>query len=77
VRGAGPIRFDLAGDVARITLACPPLKLPTIATMETLNAALAEVAHHPTVKVLVLAAAGRGPSAGVAIGSRCGVPASR
>lgn len=61
------VRVDLDGDVARLTLARPPLNILTIAMMETLNGALAEVARRPTVKALVLAAEGRAFSAGVAI----------
>lgn len=61
------VRFDLDGDVARLTLARPPLNILTIAMMETLNAALADIARRPTVKALVLAAEGRAFSAGVAI----------
>ncbi len=61
------VRVDGDGDVARLTLARPPLNILTIAMMETMNAALVEVARRPTVKVLVLAAEGRAFSAGVAI----------
>ncbi|MBI4010680.1 MAG: enoyl-CoA hydratase/isomerase family protein [Candidatus Rokubacteria bacterium] len=65
--GTQLVRFDLDGDVARLTLARPPLNILTIAMMETLNAALADIARRPTVKALVLAAEGRAFSAGVAI----------
>ncbi len=61
------VRFDAEADVARLTLARPPLNILTIAMMETMNAALAEIARRPAVKAVVLAAEGRAFSAGVAI----------
>lgn len=65
--GERVIRSDFDGDVARMTLARPPLNILTIAMMEQMNAALQEVARHPTLKAVVLAAEGRAFSAGVAI----------
>ncbi len=70
--GNRPIRFELAADVARVTLARPPLNILTIATMEAINAALEEVRRRPTVRALVLAAEGRAFSAGVAIEDHIG-----
>jgi cyclohexa-1,5-dienecarbonyl-CoA hydratase len=61
------IRREHADGVARITLARPPLNILTIALMEELDAALAEAADRPDVRVLVLAAEGTAFSAGVAI----------
>jgi cyclohexa-1,5-dienecarbonyl-CoA hydratase len=60
-------RFEADGDVARITLARPPLNVLTTPMIEELNAALEETARHTTLKVLVLAAEGRAFSAGVAV----------
>lgn len=61
------VRFEADGDVARITLARPPLNVLTTPMIEELNAALEETARHTTLKVLVLAAEGRAFSAGVAV----------
>ncbi|MBI2462272.1 MAG: enoyl-CoA hydratase/isomerase family protein [Candidatus Rokubacteria bacterium] len=66
------VRTDIAGDVARITLARPPLNILTIAMIEELNAALDEVAGRPTLRALVLAAEGRAFSAGVAVEDHMG-----
>ena len=66
------VRTDVGGDVARITLARPPLNILTIAMMEELNTALDEVAGRPTLRALVLAAEGRAFSAGVAVEDHMG-----
>ena len=61
------IRYAADYDVARITLARPPLNILTIAMMQEVNAALALVAEQPSLKVLVLGAAGKTFCAGVAV----------
>jgi cyclohexa-1,5-dienecarbonyl-CoA hydratase len=66
------IRADLDGDVARLTLARPPLNILTIGMMEALDAALEAAAAQPTLRALVLAAEGRAFSAGVAIEDHMG-----
>ncbi|MBI2466403.1 MAG: enoyl-CoA hydratase/isomerase family protein [Candidatus Rokubacteria bacterium] len=68
----GTVRFVLDGDVARITLARPPLNILTIAMMEAINAALGEIGRRPGVKAVVLAAEGKAFSAGVAIEDHVG-----
>ena len=66
------IRSRVEGRVARITLARPPLNILTIAMMEELSAAVADVARRPDVAVLVLAAEGKAFSAGVAVEDHAG-----
>lgn len=66
------IRSRLDDRVAWLTLARPPLNILTIAMMEELAAALAEVAGRPGLQALVLAAEGRAFSAGVAIADHTG-----
>ncbi|HXU88365.1 MAG TPA: enoyl-CoA hydratase-related protein [Methylomirabilota bacterium] len=61
------IRYTADYDVARITLARPPLNILTIPMMEEIAAALALAADHASLKVLVLAGEGRAFCAGVAI----------
>ena len=60
------IRYTADYDVARITLARPPLNILTIPMMEEIAAALALAADHASLKVLVLAGEGRAFCAGVA-----------
>ncbi len=72
MNGRRLIRCDVDGDVARITLARPPLNIMTIAMMEELRAALQDVARRPTLRALVLAAEGKAFSAGVAIEDHMG-----
>jgi cyclohexa-1,5-dienecarbonyl-CoA hydratase len=61
------VRFAADEDVARITLARPPLNILTIPMIEQVNAALEEVGRRPALKALVLDAEGRAFSAGVAV----------
>jgi enoyl-CoA hydratase/carnithine racemase len=55
--------------VARLTLARPPLNVLTSALIDALGAALRELAADPTLRVVVLAGAGRAFSAGVDVGA--------
>lgn len=66
------IRYVDDGDVARITLARPPLNILTIGMMEELNAALERAAGHPSLKALLFAAEGKAFSAGVAVEDHLG-----
>jgi cyclohexa-1,5-dienecarbonyl-CoA hydratase len=67
-RGAfGSIRYAADYDVARITLARPPLNILTIEMMQEIGAALGLAAEQSSLKVLVLAGEGRGFCAGVAV----------
>lgn len=60
------------GEVARITLARPPLNILTIEMMEELGRALRSVAEGPGVRALVLGAEGKAFSAGVAVEDHLG-----
>ena len=66
------IRSMWDGSVARITLACPPLNVLTLAAIEALGSALEEVSHRPDLKVLLLTAQGRAFCAGVAVEDHLG-----
>jgi cyclohexa-1,5-dienecarbonyl-CoA hydratase len=66
------IRYAEIYDVARITLARPPLNVMTIAMMAELNDALDRAAANPVLKALVIAADGRAFSAGVAVEDHLG-----
>lgn len=66
------IRYADEGDVARITLARPPLNILTIAMMRELSAALELAADGPRRKVVLLRAEGKAFSAGVAIEDHLG-----
>jgi cyclohexa-1,5-dienecarbonyl-CoA hydratase len=61
------IRYAADYDVARLTLARPPLNILTIEMMQEVNAALALVAEQSSLKVLVLAGEGPAFCAGVAV----------
>lgn len=61
------IRYAADYDVARITLARPPLNILTIAMMQEVNAALALAAEQSSLKVLVLDSQGKAFCAGVAV----------
>jgi cyclohexa-1,5-dienecarbonyl-CoA hydratase len=61
------IRYSADYDVARITLARPPLNILTIEMMQEVNAALGLAAEQSSLKVLVLAGAGKAFCAGVAV----------
>jgi cyclohexa-1,5-dienecarbonyl-CoA hydratase len=54
-------------DVARLTLARPPLNILTIDMMREINDALERAAAKPSLKVLVIASEGKAFSAGVAV----------
>ena len=66
------IRSRVDEEVARITLARPPLNILTIEMMEELNRALAQIAGRPGLKALVLAAEGKAFCAGVAVEDHLG-----
>jgi cyclohexa-1,5-dienecarbonyl-CoA hydratase len=66
------IRAHYEGEVARITLARPPLNILTIEMMEELNEALLGLFFRPAIKALVLAAEGKAFSAGVAVEDHLG-----
>jgi cyclohexa-1,5-dienecarbonyl-CoA hydratase len=67
VTGDRLVGLAVERDVARLTLARPPLNLMNVEMIEGINAALAAVAARSTVKVLVLAAQGKAFSTGVAV----------
>ncbi|MBI2155570.1 MAG: enoyl-CoA hydratase/isomerase family protein [Candidatus Rokubacteria bacterium] len=71
---SGPrlIRFQEQYDVARLTLARPPLNILTTDMMQEINAALARAAGNPSLKALVIAGEGKAFSAGVAIEDHVG-----
>jgi len=66
------IRFQEQYDVARLTLARPPLNILTTDMMQEINAALARAAGNPSLKALVIAGEGKAFSAGVAIEDHVG-----
>jgi cyclohexa-1,5-dienecarbonyl-CoA hydratase len=66
------IRFAIEYDVARLTLARPPLNIMTIEMMQEMETALDEAAKWPTLKALVIAGEGKAFSAGVAIEDHVG-----
>lgn len=71
----GPYRFiqlSASYDAARITLDRPPLNILTTDMLAELNGALEAVAASPSLKVLVLAGAGKAFSAGVAVEDHVG-----
>ncbi len=61
------VRYREQYDVARITLARPPLNIMTIEMLDAISDALGRAALNPSLKVLVLEAEGRAFSAGVAV----------
>jgi cyclohexa-1,5-dienecarbonyl-CoA hydratase len=65
--GFEDIRWALAGGVARLSLARPPLNILTIAMMREVAAALEAGAREPGLKALVVAAEGKAFSAGAAV----------
>ena len=69
------VRYIEDGDVARITLARPPMNVLDLAMLEALNAALERAAVHPTLKAVVFTAEGDRFSAGVAVDDHLGVQA--
>lgn len=66
------VRLQFAGDVARVTLARPPLNILTLDAIQALEGALADAGRRPGVKALVLAAEGRAFCAGVAVEDHLG-----
>ena len=66
------IRYREQYDVARLTLARPPLNILTIDMMAEINRALQRAALNPSLKVLVLEGEGRAFSAGVAVEDHMG-----
>jgi cyclohexa-1,5-dienecarbonyl-CoA hydratase len=67
------VRFWERYDVARLTLARPPLNILTLDMMREINGALARAAANPSLKVLVIASEGNAFSAGVAVEADDGV----
>lgn len=70
--GEALIRSRFDAEVARITLARPPLNILTIEMMEELNEALGQLSRRQDIKALVLAAEGKAFSAGVAVEDHLG-----
>jgi len=66
------IRFVEQYDVARLTLARPPLNIMTIEMMGEINRALERAAVNPSLKVLVIGGEGKAFSAGVAVEDHMG-----
>lgn len=70
-----PVRFWEQYDVARLTLARPPLNVLTIDMMREINGALERAAANPSLKVMVIASEGKAFSAGVAVADHEGARA--
>jgi cyclohexa-1,5-dienecarbonyl-CoA hydratase len=66
------IRLEEEADVARLTLARPPLNILTIEMMQEIAEALERLGERTTLKALVLAGEGKAFSAGVAIEDHVG-----
>jgi len=66
------IRFQEQYDVARLSLARPPLNIMTIEMMGEINRALERAAVNPSLKVLVIGGEGKAFSAGVAVEDHVG-----
>lgn len=66
------IRFQEQYDVARLSLARPPLNIMTIEMMGEINHALERAAVNPSLKVLVIGGQGKAFSAGVAVEDHMG-----
>lgn len=62
------IHFEVQEDIAHITLANPPVNILTIAMMDQISTALAEVAADHTLKGLAFTAAGKAFCAGADVG---------
>jgi cyclohexa-1,5-dienecarbonyl-CoA hydratase len=65
VPAAATVRYTCAAGIGRLVIDRPPVNVLDIATLEALNAALAEAAADRTLKVLALSGAGRAFCAGV------------
>jgi len=66
------LRVGADTEVIRIALARPPLNILTLEMLQEMNAALAEAAEHPALKVLVIEAEGTAFCAGVAVEDHLG-----
>jgi cyclohexa-1,5-dienecarbonyl-CoA hydratase len=66
------VRFRQQYDVARLTLARPPLNILTIDMMQEIVAAIERAAANPALKVLVVEGEGKAFSAGVAVEDHLG-----
>ena len=66
------VRYVEQYDVARLTLARPPLNIMTIDMMHEINAALDRAAASPSLKALVVDGEGKAFSAGVAVEDHVG-----
>jgi cyclohexa-1,5-dienecarbonyl-CoA hydratase len=66
------VRYTVDYDVARLTLARPPLNIMTTVMMQEIATALADAEQRPSLKVLVLEGAGKAFSAGVAVEDHIG-----
>jgi cyclohexa-1,5-dienecarbonyl-CoA hydratase len=66
------VRYDADYDVARITLARPPLNILTVEMMHDVSAALARAAEQSSLKVLVVAGEGKAFCAGVDVEDHVG-----
>ncbi|WP_347270387.1 enoyl-CoA hydratase/isomerase family protein [Rhizorhabdus histidinilytica] len=66
---AAPIRYETTGSIATITLDRPDaLNAITVAMIEALDAALAEAAEDPAIRVLIITGSGRAFCVGADIG---------
>src|SRR5208283_4113888 len=59
------LRIDDEGKVVSVVLNRPPLNVMNIAMMQEMNAAFAQLLHHPKAIVLLVKAEGKAFSAGV------------
>jgi cyclohexa-1,5-dienecarbonyl-CoA hydratase len=66
------IRWAIDYDVARLTLARPPLNVLSIEMMQEIAAALESAAEHASLKVLVVESDGKAFCAGVAVEDHAG-----
>jgi cyclohexa-1,5-dienecarbonyl-CoA hydratase len=66
------IRYAVNYDVARLTLARPPLNVLTVEMMQEMNAALEEALQRSSLKVLVLEGDGKAFCAGVDVDDHLG-----
>lgn len=62
------IRYSVQDGVARVFIDRPPLNILTRDTLSALHVALADLASDPSIRVLVLSAAGKHFSAGADVG---------
>jgi cyclohexa-1,5-dienecarbonyl-CoA hydratase len=66
------IRYEGGDEVARITLARPPLNIMDIEMIGEISGAIERAARHPTLKALLFAAEGKAFSAGVSVEDHLG-----